>query len=65
MNDLEYIKQFSKITIKKVCDEENINISNLYNGRISENKLKKVKKRIEHEIAKLYVIKECDKNDKQ
>lgn len=63
MNDLEYIKQFSKITIKKVCEKEKVNISNLYNGRITEEKLKKVKKRLEHEVAKLYIIKECDENE--
>lgn len=63
MSDMEYIKKFSKITIKKVCEKEKVNISNLYNGRIADNKIRKVKKRLEHEVAKLYLIKECDKNE--
>lgn len=57
MTDIEYIKQFSKITIKKVCEIENVNISNLYNERISDEKIEKVKKRLEHEVAKLHIIK--------
>ena len=63
MSDLEYIKKFSKITITKACKKEDVNMSNLFNGRISEEKTKKIKKRLEHEIAKLYIIKECDENE--
>ena len=33
MQDLEYIKKFSKITISKICRKNKINRSNLYNGK--------------------------------
>lgn len=56
--DLEYIKNFSKISIKKVCEQEKINRSNLLTGKCKDNKAKakQVRKQIESEIAKLYII---------
>lgn len=56
--DLEYIKNFSKISIKSICEKENINRANLLMGTCKDNKAKskKVRKHIESEIAKLYLI---------
>lgn len=55
MEDLEYIKKFSKITIKDVCDKAKVNKSNLFAGRTSKENFKKVREEIESEIAKLYI----------
>lgn len=61
MEDLEYIKKFSKITIKDVCNNANVNKSNLFAGRTTKENVKKVREEIESEIAKLY-IKKGDNN---
>lgn len=57
MEDLEFIKKFSKITISKICKELKINSSNLYSGKVSQEKLKLVRKRIESKVAELYIEK--------
>ena len=54
--DLEYIKKFSMITIKEACKIARVNTSNLWSGRCSKNKIKQVKKILESEVAKLYII---------
>lgn len=56
MDDLEYIKKFSKITIKDVCEKANVDKSNVFNGKASNKKINKVRKRIESEVAKLYIV---------
>ena len=56
MDDLEYIKKFSKITIKDVCEKGNVDKSNVFNGKASKKKINKVRKRIESEVAKLYIV---------
>ena len=42
--DLDYIKKFSMITIKEACKIARVNASNLWSGRCSKRKLKKLKK---------------------
>lgn len=59
MEDLEYIKNFSRITIKGICENKNIDRANVINGRTSKENIKKVREGIENEIAKLYI----DKNE--
>lgn len=54
MKDIEFIKNFSKITLKKICELEGINPSNLLAGRCSLKKEHRIKARIEYEILKLY-----------
>lgn len=56
MDDLEYIKKFSKITIKDVCNKSKANRSNVLNGKASKKTLNKVKRQIESEVAKLYLV---------
>ena len=56
MDDLEYIKKFSKITIKDVCEKANVDKSNVFNGKASKKKINKVRKRIESEDANLYIV---------
>lgn len=54
MNDLDYIKKFSKITVKKICIDNDIDPSNLWAGRVSKNKIKLVRKAIESAIGNIY-----------
>ena len=54
--DLDYIKKFSMITIKEACKIARVNASNLWSGRCSKKKIEEVKKILESEVAKLYVI---------
>lgn len=63
MDDLEYIKKFSKINIRKVCRKNNVDTSNLYKGKVKAEKITKVKKQIENDIAELYIIKEGEKDE--
>lgn len=60
MEDLEYIKKFSAITIAKACRHYKLDRSNLVNGRLGREKEKKVRKYIENELAKVY-LEESDK----
>lgn len=56
MNDLEFINKFSKIKVASICQKLKINRSNVYNGRTTDENLKRVRCEIESEIAKLYII---------
>ena len=58
MDDLEFIQKFSKIKVANICEKLNISRSNVYNGRTSKENLKKIRKTIESEYAKLYVMEE-------
>lgn len=53
--NLLYIRKFSKITIKDICEKLHIATQNLYTGKISKEKTKLIRKEIESEIAKLYL----------
>lgn len=55
MEDLEYIKKFSKITISGICEKKNINRTNLLTNRSTKKNAKIVREEIESEIAKLYI----------
>jgi len=61
-DDLEYIKNFSQITIREVCKKAGVDPSNLWSGRTSKKNIKKVRKLLESEVAKLYII-EDDNNE--
>ena len=56
MNDLEYIKKFNKIQLTKICRNAKVNRGNLYSGRTKKENIAKVRKTIESEIAKLYLM---------
>lgn len=56
MNDLEYIKEFNKINLKNICEKTKVNRGNLYANRTKKDNIKKVRKTIESEIAKLYLL---------
>ena len=55
MDNLEYIKKFSKISISGICRKLKIDRSNLMNNKTTKNNIKNVREEIESEIAKLYV----------
>lgn len=56
MEDLEYIRKFNKIRLNEICKKANVNRGNLYSGRTKKSNIEKVRKTIESEIAKLYLI---------
>jgi hypothetical protein len=55
MEDLEFIKRFSKINIKAIAKANGVNTSNLYTGRCGSHNTWIMRKAIEAEIAKLYI----------
>lgn len=59
--DLEYIKKFSSISITDVCKKLGVNRANLLNGRTTKKNMKLVRKGLESEVAKLYLM-EDEKN---
>jgi len=58
MDDLEFIQKFSKIKVASICEKLNISRQNVYNGRTSKENLNRIRKTIESEFAKLYVMEE-------
>lgn len=60
MNDLDFIKGFSKITITGACKVENVSRQNLLNGKTTKENERKVRERLESDLALLY-IKEVQK----
>ena len=53
MDDFEFIKSFSKIQVSKILKKLKIDKSNFYNKRVSEEKIKLVRKELEKELNKL------------
>lgn len=62
MDDLDYIKKFSKISITKICEKKGINRGNLLNNKTTRKNKRVVREEIESEIAKLYIKGEEDGN---
>ena len=54
LKDLQFLKNFSKITIKGACKEENIKKNNVYTLKISKENLNRIKANIDNKINKLY-----------
>ena len=55
MEDLKYIKKYSKISISGICEKNKINRANLLNNKSTKKNAKIVREEIESEIAKLYI----------
>lgn len=51
--DLNFIKEFSKITISQVCRDLKVDRGNLMNGRASEENTNRIKAEIEKRLSKL------------
>ena len=62
MEDLDYIKKFSKISIKSICEKAKVDKANLYAGKTSKKNVKKVRKYIESNIAELYLLNNDENN---
>lgn len=54
-DDLKFIKGFSKITVTHACRVESVTRQNLLNGKTTRENERKVRERLESEIAKLYL----------
>lgn len=54
MTDLEFIKRFSRINIKSICEENNINSANLWTGKTSKKNQLIIRKAIEYKLAKIH-----------
>ena len=52
--ELQQIKDFSKITIKSICDEIGIDTSTLWSGRLSASKVSLVKQLIIEKVNKIF-----------
>ena len=52
-DNLQFIKDFSKITISQVCRDLNVDRGNLMNGRASESNTKLVKEELEKRLKDL------------
>ena len=63
MDDFEYVKNFSKIHVSKICEKMKVDRANLLTGRGKKENAKKVRSEIESEIAKLYIKKEDVKDE--
>lgn len=48
---INFIKGFSKVSVNRICKSFNISRSNLVNGKICEEKLDKVYKRLVNELT--------------
>ena len=64
MEDLEYIKKFSKITMKSICEKAKVDKANVFSGKASKKNINKVKRQIESEVAKLYLVEVEDEKRK-
>ena len=53
--DLIFIKKFQKIKLSKICDKLKISRTNVYTGKIKDDKIKLVRLTIEAELLKIYL----------
>lgn len=52
-DDLQFIKEFSKITISQICRDLNVDRGNLMNGRAGESTTKLVKEELVKRLTAL------------
>lgn len=55
MSNLEFIRNFNKITLTAICKKLNLQRTNIVMGKAPEEKIKLVREEIESELAKLYL----------
>ena len=55
MSDYEFIREFTKIRINDICNELGFSSSNISSGKVSEEKLKKVKYAILKRLLKIMI----------
>jgi len=54
LKNVQFLKDFSKITIKKACEEENVKRSNLYKLSTTPEKIQRIKDNIDRRLKELY-----------
>ncbi len=53
LKNVEFIKDFSKITVKKACEEEQVQRGDLYTLKASPEKIRRVKENISLRLKEL------------
>lgn len=52
--NFKFIKDFSEISVTKICSDLDINRSNIFSNRASAKNIEKVRNEIDKKIANLY-----------
>lgn len=55
MNDYDFIKNFSKISVTSCCKSVKVDTGNIFNRKTTLENAKKVREEIEDRIARLYL----------
>lgn len=53
MNDKDFIKEFKKISVKSICNEQKVNYYNVMSGRAGYDATRKVAKAIADKLCSL------------
>ena len=54
LKNVQFLKDFNKITVTRACREENVRDSNLYTLKASSESIQRVKDNIDKRIRELY-----------
>lgn len=54
MKNVQFLKDFNKITVIRACKEENVRDSNLYTLKASKESIQRIKDNIDKRIKELY-----------
>lgn len=54
MKNVQFLKNFNKITVTRACKEENVRDSNLYTLKASKESIQRIKDNIDRRIRELY-----------
>ena len=54
LKNVQFLKDFNKITVKSACTEENVRDSNLYTLKASKESIQRIKDNIDRRIKELY-----------
>lgn len=56
LKNVQFLKDFNKITVTKACIEENVKDSNLYTLKASKESIQRIKDNIDRKIKELYEV---------
>lgn len=57
MNDIDLIKAYQEMkALSNICKENNVNYSNLINGKTTDDNVKKIANVVKIEILKIYSL---------
>ena len=60
MNDYQFIKEFTKITVASICKKLGIRSCNVFNGQTTDENYRKVKNEIIRELLDLMIQSKSD-----